>query len=475
MLEGPQAAVSADPAPEAVLAMLSDIAMTAAESGQRPSAGLVRIVPDLIGVALAGSLTASARTMAALAPALAAPAEGARLWGLGRRVATRDAVLGNAFAAHVLDFDDDETELAMAHLSVTLVSAALTLADAMPGPVSGRRLFGAVAAGYAVALALGEMVNPGMYRAGWHATATLGSFASAAACGTLLQLDADCMARALCLAASLSGGVRGAFGGEGKPLQVGQAAASGLMAAQLAQAGFNAPAATLAGPRGFLGLHRGKVMAAIQPIPLPPPGFVVKAYPTCTAIHAAIAAVLEAASSLPAGAQIERIDCSVDPFVPAILLGGIPRSPDEARFNMAYCLARAAHDGQLGPDAFRPEALDDPDIVALMARVHVHEASDLPKGPSGVATGARIRIQADGREVRASRLAAPGSAAAPLSDAALLAKFCLCLEPFCAPDAAGQHFSNLLGLAEAEDIIRILDPLFDLAARPPQIVPETPS
>lgn len=473
MLESTRATGSVDPSPEAVLAALRDMAMTAAESGQRPSAGLVRVVPDLIGVALAGSVTASARALAALSPALAAPAEGARLWGLGRRVATRDAVLGNAFAAHVLDFDDDETELAMAHLSVTLVSAALTLADVLPGPISGRHLFGAVSAGYAIALALGEMVNPGMYRAGWHATATLGSFASAAACGSLLQLDSDSMARALCLAASLSGGVRGAFGGEGKPLQVGQAAASGLMAAQLAQAGFNAPTAALVGPRGFLGLHSGKVPTTLQSWPLPPPGFVVKAYPTCTAIHAAAAAVLEAVASLPAGVRIERIDCSVDPFVPGILLGGKPASPDEARFNMAYCLARAALDRRLGPDAFRPEALDDPNIAALMAHVHMHEASDLPKGPSGVATGAHVSIRAAGREVRVSRLVAPGSVAAPLSEAELLAKFSLCLESFCAPDVAAQYFSNLLGLAEADDIMTVLDPLFALAAQPAHNVPET--
>lgn len=463
---------SLGPSPEAVLAALRDTAMAAAAAADAPSDGLVRVLPDLIGVALAGSATASAHAVRTLAPDLADPKQGARLWGQGRRVATRDAVLGNAFAAHVLDFDDDETELAMAHLSVTLVSAALTLADALPVPVTGRELFGAVSAGYAVALALGEMVNPGMYRAGWHATATLGPFASAAACACLLQLDAERMGMALCIAASLSGGVRGAFGGEGKPLQVGQAAASGLMAAQLARAGLTAPAAALVGPRGFLGLHRAKPTTTFRTLPLPPPGFVVKAYPTCTAIHAAAAAVLEAVSSLPPDCRIERIDCSVDPFVPGILLDGMPASPDAARFNMAYCLARAALDRRLGPDAFRPEALGDPGVAALMADVHVHEATDLPKGPSGVATGAHISIRANGREIRVTRLAAPGSAAAPLSDGELLAKFSLCLEPFCATDMAEQHFSNLLGLAQAQDVMAVLGPLFDLTPKTASTDPE---
>ncbi|MDB5474102.1 MAG: hypothetical protein JWP99_1405, partial [Devosia sp.] len=284
---------SLDTSPEEVLAALRNTAMAAAAAADTPSDGLVRVLPDLIGVALAGSITGSARLVGALSSDLADPKQGARLWGQGRRVSTREAVLGNAFFAHVLDFDDDETELAMAHMSVTLVSAALTFIDALPTPVSGRQLFGALSAGYAVALALGEMTNPAMYRAGWHATATLGPFASAAACGCLLQLDAERMGTALCLAASLSSGVRGAFGGDGKPLQVGQAAASGLMAAQLAEAGLTAPAAALAGPRGFLGLHHAKTATSFRQLPLPPPGFVVKAFPTCTAIHAAAAAVLE--------------------------------------------------------------------------------------------------------------------------------------------------------------------------------------
>ena len=447
--------------PEAVLARLVDAAMARAASTEGPSTALVRVVPDLVAVGLAGSLTASAGALVALAADAAAPQRGARLWGQGRRAAPRDAALANGFAAHVLDFDDDETELAMAHMSVTLVTAALTLADCLPVPVSGRQLFAALSAGYTVALALGEMVNPAMYRAGWHATATLGPFAGAAACGVLLGLDSGRMATALALAASLSGGVRGAFGGEGKPLQVGQAAASGLLAAQLAQAGFAAPAAALAGPRGFLGLH-GASARAFSLTPLPPSGFVVKAFPTCTAIHAAAAALLEAVAEVPAGIPIERIDCSVDPFVPSILLEGLPQSPDEARFNLAYCLARAALDRRLGPDAFRAEALGNAEVTALMARVHVHAALDLPKGPSGVATGARVRVQAGGRDITRSREAAPGSAAAPLSDGQLLDKFALCLEPFCAADVAAKHFAALLELPAASDVMAVLGPLLDL-------------
>lgn len=446
-----------------VLEQLCDLALRPVAAHEEPSDEFVRIVPDLLSVALAGSVTASAGMLSGAIPDASAAIGQARIWGQGRVVAPRDAVLCNAFSAHVLDFDDDETEVAMAHLSVTLVSAALTLCDAISEPINGCRLFAALSAGYDVALALGGLTNPQMYRAGWHATATLGPFAAAATCGRLFDLTAEQMASSLALAASFSGGVRGAFGGDGKPMQVAQAAASGLLAAQLAKAGLTSTAGALVGARGFLGLHNARTKPLPSRSELPPPGFVVKAYPTCTATHAAIAAVLDAVSELPTGAGVDRIQCLVDPFVPSILLDGVPATADAARFNLAYCLARAALDGRLGPDAFQPEALRDARVLAVLEKVEIGVATDLPKGPSGVATGAHVTVfSADGQIIRKSRLAAPGSVTAPLTDAERLAKFTLCLEAFCNPEAAAVHFSRLLDLPRSTDARATLAPLFDL-------------
>lgn len=446
-----------------VLEQLCDLAMRPVAAHEEPSDEFVRIVPDLLSVALAGSVTPSAGMLSGAIPDASAAIGQARLWGQGRVVAPRDAVLCNTFSAHVLDFDDDETEVAMAHLSVTLVSAALTLCDTFAEPIDGRRLFAALSAGYDVALALGDLTNPEMYRAGWHATATLGPFAAAAACGRLLELTTAQTASSLALAASFSGGVRGAFGGDGKPMQVAQAAASGLLAAQMAKAGLIATPEALVGARGFLGLQNAKNKPLAPRSALPPPGFVVKAYPTCTALHAAIASVLDAVSELRPGARVTRIQCLVDPFVPSILLDGTPATADAARFNMGYCLARAALDGKLGPDAFQTDALDDAVVMALLEKVEIGVATDLPKGPSGVATGAHVVVfSADGQIIRKSRLAAPGSVTAPLTDTERLAKFTLCLEAFCNPEAAAVHFSKLLDLPRSTDARATLAPLFDL-------------
>ncbi|MBE0578784.1 MmgE/PrpD family protein [Devosia sp.] len=450
------------PAQGGIVPQLCEIVAARQRVPYAAPAELVRVVPDILAVTLGGSLTGPALSLAGLSSTGDA-AGSARLWGHGRAVSVRDAVLANTFAAHALDFDDDETETAMAHMSVTLVTAALTSCDAAIGPVSGQRLFAACAAGYDVAMAVGELTNPGMYRAGWHASATLGVFASAAACGALANLSPDRMAVAFALAASLASGVRGAFGGDGKPLQVAQAAASGLLAVQLAQRGFSAPEDALSGARGFLGVHGAVGRSFGTPVAFPPPGFVVKAYPTCTATHAAVAAVLDAATDVADGDSIQRIECAVDAFVPTILLQGTPSTPDQARFNMAYCLARAAIDRRLGPDAFRPGALTNSDVLDLMNRVEVTAAHDLPKGPSGISTGAHVVLHTRaGVTISRTRTTAPGSVTSPLSDDELLAKFSLCLEPFVTRVEAAMHFEALLRLPDADDVMTILGPLFDL-------------
>jgi 2-methylcitrate dehydratase PrpD len=62
------------------------------------------------------------------------------------------------------------------------------------------------------------------YRAGWHATATVGGLAAAAAAGRLLRLDETSMRNGLGIAASMASGSRQNFGTMTKPLHAGLAA-----------------------------------------------------------------------------------------------------------------------------------------------------------------------------------------------------------------------------------------------------------
>ena len=95
------------------------------------------------------------------------------------------------------------------------------------------------------------------YEKGWHPTATLGTFGSAAACGHLLRLTMDQLATALALAASMASGIKANFGTMTKPFHVGQTTRNGLLAALLAKEGMTANVGALEHPQGFFAVFNG--------------------------------------------------------------------------------------------------------------------------------------------------------------------------------------------------------------------------
>ena len=86
--------------------------------------------------------------------------------------------------------------------------------------------------------ALARASHPALYDRGWHPTAVCGGVGAAVAATALLGGSRD---DAVALALTRAGGLRAAFGSDGKSLQVGLAAASGVDAARLAAAGARMP------------------------------------------------------------------------------------------------------------------------------------------------------------------------------------------------------------------------------------------
>src|SRR5215210_5419165 len=141
----------------------------------------------------------------------------------------RVAALGTA--GHVLDFDDTYLP-GIAHLSAPVAPAAIVV-GAEAGATTGDVL-SAYARGFEAMGALAAAGHPALYDRGWHPTAACGGVGAAVAAAALLGADGP---TAAALAALRAGGLRAAFGSDGKSLQVGLAAASGVAAARLAAAG----------------------------------------------------------------------------------------------------------------------------------------------------------------------------------------------------------------------------------------------
>ena len=213
-----------------LVALAEAVATAHAEEEVRHAA--VRCVVDWAGCALAGSAHPAVDVVARSLDVLGAD-DRCTLVGRSGRASPFAAALANGTASHVLDFDDVNVTM-IGHPAVVVVPAALAVAEATGA--GGEALCAGVAAGYEVAAELGAEVNPAHYERGWHATATLGCAAAAAAACRVAGADPPTTARAVSAATTQAGGVRAVFGSHGKAFHAGRAAATGVLASRLAEA-----------------------------------------------------------------------------------------------------------------------------------------------------------------------------------------------------------------------------------------------
>jgi 2-methylcitrate dehydratase PrpD len=332
--------------------------------------------------------------------------------GAGDGLLERVAAVGAA--GHVLDFDDTYPP-GLAHLSAATAPAALVLGAEL-GAAVGTTL-AAYAAGFEAMGTLTRTCHPALYDGGWHPTAVCGSAGAAVVAARLYGLDAARERRAIALAMLRSGGLRAAFGSDGKALQVGLAAAAGVHAARLAALGAAVDAEAIAGARaGFaeaFGVATGASTLDAMQAAGDDDGEAaaaenwIKAYPCCLQTHAVIDAALAVGEPPVPGA---RMTVTVHPVSrQAAMLGNVSNGL-QAKFSIPYLTAYALLRGAPGLDAF--DRLDD-EVAALAWRVAVR--TDPALG------AAEAILELDGRA--AARVTAPrGSPAHPLSAAMLAAK-----------------------------------------------------
>lgn len=354
--------------------LLAFVAETPLEALPKPAVEMGRLaVLDWWGVAVGGVEEPVTRL---LRDAMPEPEGPASVLGTDRTASPVTAALWNGTASHALDYDD--TVLALpGHVTAPLLPGLVAIAETRKTP--GRDVLLAFVLGVEVMCRVSRAVAPGHYRAGWHATATLGRLGAAAACARLLGLDAKGVDRAVGLAAAQLAGIHESFGNMGKPFQVGRAAADGLLSALLAARG-------VTGPSGILD-HAGWVRR-LSPDWAPARladglgqewavnEVFFKRFPCCFATHAALTALLDLAPR-PDAAAIEAVDLEV---CRTTLLVADQRQPDTGlggKFSITYCAASALLRGHVREEQFTAEAVRDPAARALASRVRLFPQADL--------------------------------------------------------------------------------------------------
>jgi len=207
---------------------------------------------DFIGVACRGSQEDSSQSMYRFVRGMGRGPEKGVIIGTKEKAHYLYAALANGTSSHAIEMDDVHNEASL-HPGVVVFPASLATSE-MVG-ANGRSFIEAVVLGYEVMIRLGRALGPeNSYKRGFHPTGTCGVFGSSMATSKILGLQKERMVSAMGVAGSQASGSMEylAQGAWTKRFHAGWAAHSGMIAAKLAQKGFQGPTSIIEGRDGFL-------------------------------------------------------------------------------------------------------------------------------------------------------------------------------------------------------------------------------
>jgi 2-methylcitrate dehydratase PrpD len=377
-----------------------------------------RGVLDWIGCALAGSRH---RTIATLLGVLQEVSGRPQATVLGRkiRLGLIDAPLANGQMGHVLDYDDTHMGGVVLHTSSPVLAALLALAER--APVSGADLMLAYAVGFEAGVRCGRTA-PGHHKGGWHLTGTLGTIAAGLAGGKLIGLDAQRLTYAFGIAATQAAGMQQNRGTMCKSFHAGKAASNGVLAALLAERGFDSTQEIVEGRKGFARIYSDVALPDELTRDLGH-GWLIernghKPYACGVVLHPLIDAVIALRNRAPIDpSSVSEISLRVHPLVLAITDVVEPATGLQSKFSTLHSAAVALLDGAAGVAQYSDARATDPTVAALRRKVKP-VADDSLRNDEAHAT-----IIAGGLRHEVHIAHASGTADNPMSDAAIEAKF----------------------------------------------------
>jgi len=210
-----------------------------------------RLGLDFTGTAAHGRLADSSKTMLEFIQSLNLPGD-CRVIGTRIKSPPQYAALANGTFVKPNELDDVENSSSL-HPGSTIWPVIMALGEKYH--LDGKRLITAAVLGYETIIRLGQAINYAEhYKRGFHPSSTCGHFAATIAASKLLDLNRQQMMDALGISGSqTSGSFRYIVAGSWtKAFHSGWASHNGILAAQLAQHGFNGPTDIFEGQYGFL-------------------------------------------------------------------------------------------------------------------------------------------------------------------------------------------------------------------------------
>ena len=395
---------------------------------------------DGLGLALSGSVATSGEYVRRHLDDIGAVNGTATVIGTDRKVPPRFAAFANGVGIHADDYDDTQLAVAkdrvyglLTHPTAPALPSALAMGETLGA--SGADVMLAYHIGVEVECKIAEAINPRHYQTGFHATATCGTYASAAAAGRLMGLDVEQLLRALSIAGSQSAGLRENFGTMTKPFHAGRSSESGVAAAQFASYGWTAAPTILEAPRGFFsaaggGYDENAIRGKLgNPWTFDSPGISIKPHPSGSLTHPGMTEMLRLIKENGIKASdVEHVRIGTNHNMPNALIHHRPQNELQAKFSMQFCMAILLIEGRAGLNEFTDEVVLRDDVKAMISKVDfVVDDRAEAAGYHLMTTYIDIRLK-DGRTISGMADFGKGSPANPMSYDEVATKFLECAE-----------------------------------------------
>jgi 2-methylcitrate dehydratase PrpD len=342
-----------------------------------------QVVLDFIGTTLGGYQTELGKRTAEFAARRRAGNE-ATIIGDGRRSTLDGAAWANGTTSCILGMT--ETHRICGHVATEVVPVALAIGEHRQ--LDGRAVIQAIAAGYDVFGVIRPAVVKAHREKGLDTKGHVGTLGGAATAGVALGLDEAGVANALALAMDMACGTEqyafdaGLCDTEG--LLAGYAASNGIMAASMADFGFQGPPGALDGPYGYFhaygeGYDPSYLDTLGETSMLASAGF--KPHSGCRCVHACADAALDLiGKQRPPLDQIVSIDVGtyLGAVTPEFRVNYHPETADAAGYSLPVTVATILTRGSFYREDI--EAYKDPEIQRLMRLVRVHLDEEIEAG-----------------------------------------------------------------------------------------------
>jgi 2-methylcitrate dehydratase PrpD len=414
-----------------------------------------RSVLDWLGCALAGSRHPTLGKLLPVLETLTGKPQ-ASVLGRGIQFGLLEAALANGQAGHVLDYDDTHMGGVVLHASSPILAALLALAERADSKgCDGRTLICAIVAGFEAGVRVGQSA-PNHHDGGWHLTGTLGSIAAGAACARLLGLDGKQTTHAIGIAAAQAAGMQQHRGTMCKSFHAGKAAANGLLAALLAQRGFDSSEETIEGKRGFARIYSKVARPEVvldqlgERWEITRNGY--KPYACGVVLHPildAMVALGEQRAFKPE--EIAKLEVRVNEMAVRITGLGDPSTGLQSKFSIYHAAAVAYLDGAAAIAQFTDKRAAASDVLALRGKIEVAVDPALAKDQ---AQATLIAVSGDRIEARIAH--ASGTVDNPMSDDAIENKFFANVTQIVGSERARQIAATVWKLDKLDDVRELI-------------------